>query len=202
MLEAADWLKALQRFGVKPRIDIWDLLHDAYSAPDRHYHDLSHIESCLDLLERQSEYAERPEEIALALWFHDAVYDTRASDNEAASARWAEEYLRDEGGDAAGIERIKSMILATEFHGDAEGDIAIMVDIDLSILGALDETFDAYDAAIRREYSWVPESDYRAGRRAVLRSFADREFIFHTAVMRQSHEAAARRNVERALARL
>jgi len=72
----------------------------------------------------------------------------------------------------------------------------------MAILGADEAVFDAYDRAIREEYGWVPEEAYRLGRAAVLESFTRRERLYQTVVYRRRCEAAARRNIERALGRL
>ena len=101
------------------------------------------------------------------------------------------------------------MIEATATHtpavlGDAaaDRDAALFLDMDLSILGAPPAAFDAYEEAIRREYDWVDEADWRKGRADVLKRFAARPAIFHTEVFGQRLEAPARQNIARSLARL
>ena len=77
-----------------------------------------------------------------------------------------------------------------------------LVDIDLGILGQDAEQFAAYDQAIRREYHWVPEPQYRSGRAAVLRGFLARPNIYHTPTFRQRYEHQARCNLGAALRQL
>jgi predicted metal-dependent HD superfamily phosphohydrolase len=74
--------------------------------------------------------------------------------------------------------------------------------MDLSILGAPQAEFDAYETAVRREYGWVEETAWRAGRSAVLEKFVARPHIFHTDAFRQRFEAQARKNLEGSLAAL
>jgi predicted metal-dependent HD superfamily phosphohydrolase len=139
----------------------------------------------------------------VALWFHDAVYDTQRSDNEERSAVWAREYLTARAVAHDAIDRIEAMILATRHtEHTAPGDTALMVDIDLGILGQPVRVFDRYDAAIRREYAWVSDEAYRAGRRAVLASFLARTHIYCTDFFHARLETTARANLARALDRL
>jgi len=179
-----------------------------YQAADRHYHGLRHIEALLGLLrEYRAQFAD-PDAAEAAIWFHDAIYDSRAKDNEAQSAALAADRLKGRV-DAARLDRIVSMIEATATHevpnfedAAAKADAALLLDMDLSILGAPAHTFDAYEDAVRREYGWVSDTDWRAGRGAVLRNFLARPRIFHTDVFVTRCEAQARANMERSLARL
>jgi len=74
--------------------------------------------------------------------------------------------------------------------------------MDLAILGSSQADFDGYEVAVRREYDWVTEPQWKCGRRAVLAGFLARPAIYATARFQASHEAAARRNLARAMARL
>ena len=74
--------------------------------------------------------------------------------------------------------------------------------MDLAILGSSAETFDAYERAVRLEYCWVPDEAWIAGRSKVLRKLLARPFIYATPQFRLSHEAAARSNLRRSVARL
>jgi predicted metal-dependent HD superfamily phosphohydrolase len=95
------------------------------------------------------------------------------------------------------------MILATAHSNEPRTpDEALVLDIDLSILAADEAAFDEYDRSIRAEYQWVPESSYRQARAEILESFIQRKHIYHTALYRKRYESSARRNIERALARL
>ena len=90
--------------------------------------------------------------IELAIWFHDSVYDARAGDNEEKSAALAQEYLSD-AIDVPQLSLVEEMIQATKSHGGEGGDVALMVDIDLGILGRSPERFQRYENDIRKEYS-------------------------------------------------
>jgi predicted metal-dependent HD superfamily phosphohydrolase len=174
----------------------------AYSEPHRRYHTVQHIEFCLRELDGNWHHAVRPNEVRWALLFHDAIYDPHRNDNEARSADWAGRVMHELSRPEDEIARVRRMILATAHATNAETpDEALLLDIDLSILGANEATFDEYDRSIRVEYEWVPEEAYRLARAAVLQGFLNRERIFQTSAYRD-REAIARRNIERALEQL
>lgn len=175
----------------------------AYSQPHRRYHTVAHVETCLEELAGVEEYAVRVEEVRWALLFHDAVYDPRRHDNEARSAHWACSVMEQLGRPEDEQARIRDMILATAHSGEPRApDEALVIDIDLSILGAGEAEFDDYDRAIRGEYAWVPDDGYRKARAKVLESFLARESIYRTRPYRERCEQAARANIARALAQL
>ncbi|TIU46557.1 MAG: hypothetical protein E5W19_25905, partial [Mesorhizobium sp.] len=64
-----------------------------YHAAGRHYHNLAHIEAMLTLAGDYRTLLDDPEAVEAAIWFHDAIYDSRAKDNEAQSAALAEQKL-------------------------------------------------------------------------------------------------------------
>src|SRR5262249_27241910 len=163
-----------------------------YGEPHRAYHTLRHLEECFAWFERVRGLARNPGEVALALFFHDAIYDPRAHDNEAKSAALAASVLRRCGASAA-EPAVRKLILATKHDAvPDEWDACLLVDIDLSILGAGRDRFDEYESQVRREYAWVAEPDFRSGRRAILQAFLARPFVYATAFFRQQLEAAAR----------
>ncbi len=182
-----------------PAESVYAGLLENYAQPHRAYHTLQHLEECFTLL---SMVEARPHlaEISLALWFHDAIYDTRRFDNEARSADWIAEVAGQSGACSAVIVRLRGLIMATQHLAPAQSaDAELMVDIDLAILGAPSHRFEEYEQQIRREYAWVPEHLYRQKRSELLRQFLDRPTLYSTAVFRARFEEPARRNLGRAL---
>ncbi len=179
-----------------------DLLR-RWSEPARTYHSLRHLDDCLVQLDAApAQHADR-DLVESALWFHDAVYDPRAGDNEDRSADLAREELGKVGVTAATTDAVAALVLLTRHRArpeDAEG--RLMCDIDLSILGRPADEFDRYDREIRTEYEWVPESHYRRQRAEVLRGFLERERLYLTPYFRERYEQPARANLRRAIARL
>jgi predicted metal-dependent HD superfamily phosphohydrolase len=175
----------------------------AYAEPHRKYHTLQHLTECISLLERHLHLAVNPGEVEIALWFHDAVYDVNGEENEALSARWAEEALGAAGVPARSLERVRKLILATCHAALPEGpDEQLLVDVDLSILGAARSRFVEYEAQVRAEYQWVPERFFCERRRAILTKFLARQPIYHTPQIREALEAQARDNLAYALKQL
>lgn len=182
---------------------IWQQLATLYSEPHRHYHTLDHVAACLKWLDHYRHLADDPLTMELALWAHDVIYDPRASDNEARSADWFAEHLEDSTLTQNQKDRVHALILATIHpHPPTDADMALLQDIDLSILGATAELYDRYEGWIRQEYAFVPEEAFQKGRSAVLKSFLDQGEIYHTAELREKLEAPARNNLNLALENL
>ncbi|MEM1416712.1 MAG: phosphohydrolase [Myxococcota bacterium] len=180
-------------------------LRAAYGAEGRRYHGLAHVEDCLRRLADVPGLAARERRLlAWALWFHDAVYDPRRSDNEAKSADLAEAELESLGVPAADVAEVGRLIRLTTGHEVREGDRlgAILVSIDLAILGSAPTRYDAYAAAIRAEYGHVPEDAYRRGRGHFLERMLASPAIFPDPAFRRDLEDAARANLARELASL
>ncbi len=198
------WARSWGDLGLsRPAEGVFCQVMAAYQSEGRAYHTLQHLGECFERFEEVRDAADRAGEVEVALWFHDAVYDTHRADNEAASAAWAQAVVAGVGGTQHVLDRIGRLILATR-HDSAptDPDQALMVDIDLAILGADQPRFDEYESQIRREYQWVPEQLFRDRRRAILQGFLDRPRIYGTDHFRTRLETTARANLERALARL
>lgn len=184
--------------------ETFGLLHKLYSEPHRAYHNLDHVRFLLALFDEFSERLEDKITVFFTIWFHDAVYDPQKKDNEKQSARLAAERLRKSIVPPEKISKIVKLILATEKHSaeNLDSDGKLFLDFDLAILGSDGGVYGEYAKAIRKEYSFVSENDYKIGRGKILRDFLRRDFIFLTDIMRESFEANARRNIEREILEL
>ena len=182
---------------------IWQQLATLYSEPHRHYHTLDHVAACLKWLDHYRHLADDPLTMELALWAHDVIYDPRARDNETRSADWFSEHFASSPLTKHQKDRVHALILATIHpHPPTDTDMALLQDIDLSILGADAELYDCYEGWIRQEYDFVPEEAFRQGRGAVLKGFLDQGEIYHKAELREKLEDPARNNLNRALEKL
>lgn len=183
-------------FGVIPKPEVFAHLERLYRQEGRYYHTDQHVAECLVSLHRHLHLAEKPAEVELAIWFHDAIYDPRRSDNEEQSAELARQVMTSAGIVDASIARVERMIWATKSHQAQGRDTELMLDIDLEILGQPPEAFYSYDQAIRKEYAWVPEAQYSVRRASVLRSFLSRSYIYCTSDFWSAYETQARTNIE------
>jgi predicted metal-dependent HD superfamily phosphohydrolase len=181
-----------------------DKLRAFYNEPQRHYHSLAHIEALQRWFARYRTLAREPATIDAAIWFHDAVYDTRRQDNEQRSAAFAHDELTALAWPAASVQRVATLVLATHRHQAevSDADAWLFLDLDLSVLAQSSAQYQAYADAVRREYGWVEASAYRAGRARVLRSFLERDCIYQTPVLHEAWESAARANLQDELASL
>ncbi len=151
-----------------------------------------------------SSRARQPDEVEAALWFHDAIYDPDAGDNEERSAALAETLLGGAGVRTEHLAEIRRLILATGHRGsrDASDDAALITDIDLAIFGSDPARFDEYERDIRREYAFVPDGEFRRRRAQILESFMARPTVFATPWFIERLETRARANLGRSITSL
>jgi len=187
------WLTATN---AAPPPDAFSQLVAMYSEPHRHYHNLRHIAECLNQFDSAKQLASNPAAVELAIWFHDAIYDTRAGDNEERSAKFAVEWLRKANASVKLVTAVEQLVLATKTHdASLHVDAPLLVDVDLSILAQSFDRFWEYERAIREEYDWVETSMFNAKRTEILDRFLKRERIYVTDFFFDRMEAQARANL-------
>jgi len=204
MLDEERWNKLVKRLaGNPPPGGSFSRIMAAYSESHRYYHTFGHIKHCLSELDEVKGLMGSSDEVEYAIWLHDMVYDTHASDNEEKSARIAKEILSESSCPEIKVRKIQQLILITTHQQQPETpDAHFMVDIDLTILGQPPEIFDIYERNIRAEYSWVSAEDYKIGRSKVLQSFLNRPSIYNTNWFKKLYEHQARENILKALDKL
>ena len=179
------------RWPLDDRLHLRDELLAAWDRAG--YHDLLHLTEVLDRLDRLSGAGARFDAVtvALAAWFHDAVY-AGADDDEELSAQWAERALP-----AAYADEVARLVRMTVHHRPADDDPGgcALSDADLGILAAPPERYAAYAAGVRADFAHVGDADFRAGRATVLTDLAAKPYLFHTAQGRRLWEEQARANL-------
>lgn len=181
----------------------WQELAQHYAEQSRHYHNLRHLENLLAHLQAVQADVSDWEAVVLAVFYHDAIYNTLRQDNEAKSAALAVQRLQAIGFPPGRAALVSDLILATKGHSvSSNPDVNCFTDADLAILGAPWEDYHTYTLQIRAEYSMYPDFLYRPGRKKVLTAFLNMARIYKTAYFWERYEARARENVERELAQL
>ena len=173
----------------------FDRLAAAHAEPHRHYHTLEHVGEVLRVAGRLSPSPA----VALAAWYHDAVYDPTRGDNEERSADLAARELAALGLDAATVGAVATLVRATAHLGagepPADADARALLDADLAILGAAPARYARYAADIRCEYAHVTDADYARGRVAVLERFLARPWLYFDPRMVLEGDGPARVNL-------
>jgi predicted metal-dependent HD superfamily phosphohydrolase len=197
----ARWRSTWMGLGVTPPADeVHSALIARYEEPHRRYHTVQHLDECFARLDEAPVAVAHRYEVELALWFHDAVYDTRRQDNEAQSAALARREGARAGLPEAVLARLVTLILATRHDASpATPDEALLVDVDLAILGAPVDRFDEYERQVQAEYAWVPAPLFRRKRREILGAFLSRPSVYGTEAFRARFEDAARANLSRSI---
>lgn len=182
---------------------LWESVQTAYSATDRHFHNLLHLEQMLNELTAVQLQIQDWDTMVFSVFYHDIVYDViryvTENDNEEQSAEAAEKALQSIGYPVKKIEQCKGQILATKKHEPSGDDGNFLTDADLSILGQPWNVYERYRKAIRHEFAVYPDNIYHAGRAAVLKNFLRSSRLFKTEHFFNRYEAAARENIEREL---
>jgi predicted metal-dependent HD superfamily phosphohydrolase len=166
----------------------------AWTETNRRYHDRSHLLWLLEEADRRSALIEDPAFVGFAIWFHDAVYQPGRSDNEAQSAAWARTALAHDGARAEAVAQVIEMT-KNHWQGDAAGDAALFLDMDIAILGAEPASYRAYAAGVRAEYAQFADAAYSAGRSAFLDGVLGRARIFRTGFYESALSSSARANM-------
>lgn len=173
-----------------------------WNEPHRHYHSATHLLAMLESLDLLTDGAP-PRTVALAAWFHDAVYNGVAGVDEEDSAILAQVRLDGlvEPSESAEVARL---VRLTASHSPSAGDDggALLCDADLAVLGGVPDDYAHYVTNVRNDYAHVADADFNAGRAAVLRQLLALDSLFHTKNGRSLWAAAARDNLSKELAQL
>ena len=182
---------------------LWQDIATRYNEPQRAYHTLKHIQQLFQQFEQVTDKLYEAHIIALALYYHDVIYEPARSDNELKSAEYAIEslspYLTNEQ-----CQYIYALIIMTATHQinkstdeDKISDAAYLLDMDLSILGAPWSEYQQYTQAVHQEYAHIAKEDYRNGRIAVLQQLLAHPTLYLTEYYHARLEEQARDNIKR-----
>lgn len=182
---------------VRENNKLWLEIEKRYSESGRHYHTLVHLDNLSrELIPFRNKFSNW-HTIVFSIVYHDIVYNPLKSNNEEKSADFAVARLSRSSFPPTETERCKRIILATRAHqADADHDVNLFTDADLSVLGSETTDYFNYAAQIRKEYSVYPDFLYWPGRKKVLKHFLDMPSIFKTGEFRDRYEKKARLNLQ------
>lgn len=176
-------------------------LLERWTEPHRHYHSTTHLLAVLEALDTLTGRS-TPRPVALAAWFHDAVYNGTSADEED-SAVLAQTRLKNLL-PSTEVAEIARLVRLTASHSPTATDSAghLLCDADLAILGAAADHYARYIAGVRRDYAHVSDGDFSQGRAAVVRQLLTLDPLFRTTRGRELWATQARENLNGELAAL
>lgn len=181
----------------------WQELVTNYSAKERHYHTLAHLENLVNEIGPLKQEIQNRFAVLFALFYHDIIYVPGKKDNEEESAKLAAERMAALGCDSKLIGATAAIIRATSTHlPSGDSDSNLFTDADLSILGQEEETYNHYAQQIRKEFSVYPDFIYNPGRKQVLQHFLSMNRIYKTSHFYNKYEKMARRNLQQEISLL
>ncbi|WP_026543474.1 DUF4031 domain-containing protein [Paenarthrobacter nicotinovorans] len=177
-------------------------LLERWGEDGRKYHSRTHLLAVLEALDLLTEPAVPARTVSLAAWFHDAVYEGVAGQDEEDSAVLAEDRLTAAGLSPDDVAEVARLVRLTSNHSPEADDHAgaLLCDADLSVLGGDQQAYARYLAAVREDYAHVSDDDFAKGRAAVVRHLLDLEPLFHGERAKGLWLDAARRNLTAELA--
>lgn len=191
------WKKLMRSFGLAENQEVYNYIIKKHSESHRAYHNLTHISDCLTRLDAEELAAADRNNLELAFWFHDVIYDSLGKENELKSALKAKELMSGQLDEVA-LDIVYELILITKHNELPRNDKeALIMDIDVSILGRSEAEYLAYTKAIRKEYKLIPMFLYKRKRKEILQSFLRRETLYFTDKYRKEFEGKARENISR-----
>ena len=198
------WESLWQKIGASGNgNDSYMELLSLYGENHRAYHNFVHVASMLREFDEVRDYIENPEQFEIAIWYHDAIYNTKEKNNEEKSAELAQKTLIKAGIKPEFINNVTKLILATKHQETPQKtDEQYLIDLDLSILRESQREFDEYELDVREEYSWVPEETFKAKRAEILQFFLDRDNIYLTELFRNKYKDQAIKNLTKSIEKL
>ena len=178
-------------------------LKKKYNEKQRAYHNMEHVIDCLNQLDNYEEDIADRDAIELAIWYHDIIYNPYGKDNEIKSAEEASQFMTKQKASINHIEQVYQLILCTlHTKPPANEAQALIMDIDISILGSPEKQYLEYCQKIRKEYKWIPGPIYRSKRKEIMNRFLQRKCLYFTEYYYSKLEKKARINISQEIQRL
>jgi predicted metal-dependent HD superfamily phosphohydrolase len=176
----------------------WSSLDGRYAESHRHYHDKRHLAHCLSEFDLAAELIVQPEQVEMAIWFHDIINEPGRSDNEALSAELFRDLAGGSMADAFIADVVDLILITTHRQEPVDPDQRILCDIDLASLGCPWECYLRDTGHLRAEFRGS-DQEYCRIKRVFLESMLRRPRIFVTDFFYARYEHLARDNLRRFL---
>lgn len=197
------WQRNVMPEAIDNSPQIYQQLITAYNETQRIYHSQQHIEDCLKLFDHIKTELNNPDAVELAIWYHDAVYQLNANDNEQLSANL---FMQHSEGvfEAALRHQVYEHILATLHDGSAmlDHDSKYMVDIDLSSFSMPWEKFIQDSQNVRKEMQHIPDEEFYPKQCAFQQSLLRHGRFYQSDYFYQHYERHALDNIADYMAQL
>lgn len=192
------WQDLMENFGFNDNKSEFEELTKRYQENHRAYHNLNHVEDCLDQLDNYKDEIDDKAIIELAIWYHDIIYNPYGKNNELKSAEVSSAFLINQGASDDIINKVYDLIISTLHVDKPKNKLeALIMDIDITILGSPEIEYAEYYAKIRKEYKWIPGIIYRKKRKEIMQRFLQRDRLYFTDSFYTKLEERARFNISK-----
>lgn len=177
--------------------EVYQILIDLYQKPKRAYHNITHIAYMLDGLTKIEQLAENINELKIAIWFHDVIYEPTKTNNEEESAKLAYKLLIEKGASEDCARKVQNLVMATKYTIIAKtNDEKLISDLDLAVLGLSKEIFIKYSDLLHQEYGFEGEEIYWKNRKIILERYVVDKNLFYHSYFKKRYEKQAIENLK------
>jgi predicted metal-dependent HD superfamily phosphohydrolase len=194
------------------------IIRSMYEQEHRYYHNIKHINFCLNKLKEYRKATKSGESncealLKFAILTHDIIYIPGNDGDEIHSGFVAKALImqlgtrlfsdmapQDIANELESLIYITSHVIAPTHQHRQHCNEAIIADVDLAILGADPKTFKQYEKNIRKEYGSTRDSYFNKGRFKFLQQISNKSNIFWTEYFKDTYEQQARINIKESMA--
>ncbi len=175
-----------------------ELLLSMHNDPARRVHAAQHLLDCFAKLKRWHQETQHFHQVALAIWFHDALFDPQRHDNEARSARLASDRLSAAKVAPETVQRVRELIISSRPGEQLNTrEARLLHDIDRAVFGASSESYNRYERNLRHENSHIGDFIYRRKRIEQLQALLTRSQLYLTDSAQTDLQVPAAANLKR-----
>ncbi len=176
----------------------FELLLSAHNDSARRVHTAQHLLDCFSTLKRWHKETQFFHQVAMAIWFHDALFDPQRHDNEARSARLANDRLSAAAVAPEVVQRIRELIISTrpgeQLHNR---EARLLHDIDRAVFGSSTEHYNRYERNLRYENMHIGDFIYRRKRIEQLQLLLSKSQLYLTDSAQAELQVPAVANLKR-----